>query len=215
MPLIGLGQITVTEVQKKQNNIDFINNLTYYFKSGLGIELFPSTGGPIQQSTLLSYHLIPNVNYKISINNKLGIYNNISIPIILRTRSKVEFIDYPDPFDPNISVTQEWYYSSTIISKLDYCLGIESKISHGIQGRLGIIIPIYTIAYSTMFNETEFKSPKQWGGGVNFELDYSLNDNLFASLSISSEFSSNPFKIPTYARNQQVIEILTGINYKL
>ncbi len=219
LPLIGLGQITVTEVKKQQNNMEFTKNLSYSIKSGLGIEIF----GTEAEYTLFSYYLIPNVNYNISINNKLGIYNTISLPIILRNRKKLEPVPFWD------GALEEWsnaehYYLTTLIAKIEYNVGVEAEITEDLQGRLGIIIPIYGV--QTQNSEIDFlndylaqSSYRQWGAGFNVELDYSLTDNLCSSLSVSRELMWRQSNLINsrgiFSYNQWVTEILIGVNYKL
>tara|TARA_X000000368_G_C22842850_1_gene628487 strand:+ start:163 stop:840 length:678 start_codon:yes stop_codon:yes gene_type:complete len=215
LPLIGLGQITVTEVKKQQNNMEFTKNLSYSIKSGLGIEIFPGNiMSTTTSSTFFSYYLIPNVNYNISINNKLGIYNTISLPIILRNRKKrdLELDDIPvsSPFDMQ---GEERYYLTTLIAKIEYNVGVEAEITEDLQGRLGIIIPIYGV--QTINQDLgNYSSYRQWGAGFNVELDYSLTDNLCTSLSVSRELMWNNLQ-SNLAYNKWVTEILIGVNYKL
>ncbi|MDA0682463.1 MAG: hypothetical protein O2781_03830 [Bacteroidetes bacterium] len=215
LPLIGFGQITVTEVEKNQNNIEFTKNLSYSINSGLGIEIFPEFLLP--QHTLLSYYLIPKVNYNISINNKLGVYNNVSLPIILRfkskvTKTKILMAEYTG--DPLITADEELEIAQRLIFKLEYNGGVQLEISRQLQARLGIIIPL-----SATISEKDFQNPsyipiyEQWGGGLNMQLDYSLSDNLCSSLSISREllFSPNKYNFG----NNWITEILIGVSYKL
>lgn len=213
LPLIGFGQITVNEVQKKQNNIEFTKNLSYSIKSGLGIEIFPEMY--VSRHTLFSYYLIPNVNYNISINNKLGIYNTISLPIILRNRKKGGYSDDFNPADP-VMQGEDIYYPTTLIAKIEYNVGVEAEINEDLQGRLGIIIPIYRPYIKKYFlNDTDmYGFNYQWGAGFNNEWDYSLTDNLCSSLSISRELMWNNL-FSNLSFNQWVTEILIGVNYKL
>lgn len=221
LPLIGFGQITVTEVEKNQNNvkknqnnIEFTKNLSYSINSGLGIEIFPEFLLP--QHTLLSYYLIPNVNYNISINNKLGVYNNVSLPIILRfkskvTKTKILMAEYTG--DPLITADEELEIAQRLIFKLEYNGGVQLEISRQLQARLGIIIPIVIISEKDFQNVVYTYSMVQWGGGLNMQLDYSLSDNLCSSLSISRELLNNPIKYNF--GNNWITEILIGVSYKL
>ena len=214
LPLIGLGQITVTEVKKQQNNMEFPKNLSYSIKSGLGIEIFPESVYDLNY-TFFSYYLIPNVNYNISINNKLGIYNTISLPIILRNRKKRDL--ELDPFMQG----EERYYLTTLIAKIEYNVGVEAEITEDLQGRLGIIIPIYGVQTRGPDDLGNYSSYRQWGAGFNVELDYSLTDNLCTSLSVSRELMWNNLQSNLansggiFSYNKWVTEILIGVNYKL
>ncbi|MDA1009166.1 MAG: hypothetical protein O3C42_01270 [Bacteroidetes bacterium] len=222
LPLIGFGQITVTEVEKNQNNIEFTKNLSYSINSGLGIEIFPEFLLP--QHTLLSYYLIPNVNYNISINNELGVYNNVSLPIILRfkskvTKTKILMAEYTG--DPLITADEELEIAQRLIFKLEYNGGVQLEISRQLQARLGIIIPIVIISEKDFQNVVYTHSMVQWGGGLNMQLDYSLSDNLCSSLSISRELLYNPIGDylknydKDYYGNNWITEILIGVSYKL
>ena len=224
LPLIGSGQITVTEVKKQQNNMEFTKNLSYSIKSGLGIEIF----GTEAEYTLFSYYLIPNVNYNISINNKLGIYNTILLPIILRNRKKIDHSEgwYDGIVDPSIPEEGN-YFATKLIAKIEYNVGVEAEINEDLEGRLGIIIPIYQLYSKNYFpkdvdNSLYTYSFNQWGAGFNVELDYSLTDNLCSSLSVSRELlwkQSNLRNsggwIDFLPYNTWVTEILIGVNYKL
>jgi len=214
LPLIGLGQITITEVttaQKKQNNI----NLSHSFKSGLGIDIFPMSFGLDDKHNLVffSYYLIPNVNYNISINNKFSIYNNVALPIMLRFPKTIEHTSYAyDNAGLMIGLIEYQYsYSATLITKLEYNVGVQAEMIEGLQSRLGMIIPI--IGYSII----QGGSKRQWGGGFNLEFNYSLTDNLCPSLSISQEWISSPFanSLKNSGSLGTVTEILIGVNYKL
>ena len=223
LPLIGLGQITVNEVQKKQNK--FIENLSYSLQSGVGLEIikFTQQAGEIleikitEQTTFFSYYAIPNLDYKIPLKNwNVNLYNNISLPIILRNMKKN--LNYP--WDETIN----YYASRRLLAKIDYSVGIESKISKDFQYRLGVVIPVtyyyldYKIPSKYLYHQDlrQHNFDKEWGGGLNLELDYSISDNLSSFLSISREFRDNPLRyFNSISSNSYMTEILIGVNYKL
>ena len=207
LPLIGLGQITVNEVQKKQNK--FIKNLSYSLQSGVGIEIIKFT----EQTTFFSYYAIPNLDYKIPLKNwNINLYNNISLPIILRNKKKLDNWGWDE--------TINYYASRRFLAKIDYSVGIESKISKDFQYRLGVVIPVTYISLNSKVVSDDlltyqYSLDKEWGGGLNLELDYSIRDNLSSFLSISREFSNNPLRYSIISSNSYMTEILIGVNYKL
>lgn len=224
LPLIGLGQITVTEVttaQKKENNA----RLSYSFKSGLGIEIFHNVlafDSQYPDKYFFSYYFIPNVTYNIPINNKLGIYNNISLPIILIFRKRFEWQESLSYNGVDTTLNYSVETPSTLITKLDYNIGFQAEIMQGLQSRLGITIPI--IGYPIEFEEFQrmndirdiYYRGEPWGGGFHLEFDYPLTDNLCSSLSISHELYQSLFIQPQNPfGNTWLTEILIGVNYKL
>ena len=191
LPLIGLGKSTISEVthvQKKQN-------LSYFFTSGLGTDIFPSSFH-LPQRSFFSYYLTANINYNVSINNTFSIYNNISLPIILRFPKTIEHTSYAYDNTGSMIGLIEYQdsYPTTLITKLEYLAGVQVAMTKRLQSRLGIVMPIikYPIKYPIVFGDGQ-GSERQWGGGFNIEFDYSLTKNLCSSLSISHEWINSQF----------------------
>ena len=119
--MIGSGQITVNESKKKDVPIWF-KNISYSVQSGIGLELYPD--GNVWHTenlmTFFSYYIVPDLDYKIPLgSSSINLYNNISLPIILR---KKKVWDGPGYFPENSTI--EYIYPSRILIRMEYNLSL-------------------------------------------------------------------------------------------